>query len=179
MADWGVGSSLRRVCAPTGALVAFAWLFAVSATAAPSPDPPPAPPAAAEDGAGPADGDGRRPAGACRDAGTGCAGSEARREGAGATREAEARREGHAGREAQGCRRRSWCGAPHDRYRVPLAAFVASPSGDSIDRDLLALAGFGLLLVALGGAVVLFAAQAPAGARRAWYCSSFSCGPGG
>ncbi len=48
---------------------------------------------------------------------------------------------------------------PHDRYRVPLAAFVASPSGDSIDRDLLALAGFGLLLVALGGAVVLFAAR--------------------
>ena len=48
---------------------------------------------------------------------------------------------------------------PHDRYRVPLAAFVASPSADSVDRDLLALAGFGLLLVALGGAVVLFAAR--------------------
>jgi hypothetical protein len=48
---------------------------------------------------------------------------------------------------------------PHDRYRVPLAAFVASPAGDSVDRDLLALAGFGLLLVAMGGAVVLFAAR--------------------
>jgi hypothetical protein len=46
---------------------------------------------------------------------------------------------------------------PHDRNAVPLAAFV--PSVDSIDRDLLALAGFGLLLVALGGAVVLFAAR--------------------
>ena len=43
---------------------------------------------------------------------------------------------------------------PHDRYRVPLAALAASPSPsvDSVDRDLLALAGFGLLLVALGGA---------------------------
>jgi hypothetical protein len=46
---------------------------------------------------------------------------------------------------------------PHDRNKVPLAAFV--PSVDSIDRDLLALAGFGLLLVAVGGAVVLFAAR--------------------
>ena len=45
MADWGVGSSLRRVCAPTGALVALCLAFAVSASAAPSPDPPPAPPA--------------------------------------------------------------------------------------------------------------------------------------
>jgi len=44
---------------------------------------------------------------------------------------------------------------PHDRFRVPLAAFVATRTGDSVDRDLLALAGFGLLLVALGGAVVL------------------------
>ena len=48
---------------------------------------------------------------------------------------------------------------PHDRNRVPLAAFVGFSSGDSIDRDLLALAGFGLLLVALGGAVVFFAAR--------------------
>jgi hypothetical protein len=50
---------------------------------------------------------------------------------------------------------------PHDRNRLPLAAFTASPSpsADSVDRDLLALAGFGLLLVALGGAVVLFAAR--------------------
>jgi hypothetical protein len=46
---------------------------------------------------------------------------------------------------------------PHDRHAVPLAAFV--PSVDSIDRHLLALAGFGLLLVALGGGVVLFAAR--------------------
>jgi len=42
---------------------------------------------------------------------------------------------------------------PHDRNRVPLAAFV--PAVDSIDRDLLALGGVGLLLVALAGAVVL------------------------
>lgn len=46
---------------------------------------------------------------------------------------------------------------PHDRYRVPLGALVTSV--DSIDRDLLALAGLGLLLVALGGAVVLLAAR--------------------
>ena len=45
MADWGVGSSLRRLCAPTGALVALGLVLAVSAAAAPSPDPPPAPPA--------------------------------------------------------------------------------------------------------------------------------------
>jgi hypothetical protein len=47
---------------------------------------------------------------------------------------------------------------PHDRYKVPLAAFVL-PAEDPVDRDLLALAGFGLLLVALGGTVVLFAAR--------------------
>jgi hypothetical protein len=46
---------------------------------------------------------------------------------------------------------------PHDRNRVPLAAFV--PSVDSIDRDLLALAGIGLLLVALGGGVVVVFAR--------------------
>ena len=50
---------------------------------------------------------------------------------------------------------------PHDRTRVPLAAFTppSSPAVDSVDRDLLALAGLGLLLVAMGGAVVLFAAR--------------------
>ena len=45
---------------------------------------------------------------------------------------------------------------PHDRSRVPLAAFV----GDELpDRGLLLLAGGALLLVALGGAVVLAAAR--------------------
>ena len=44
---------------------------------------------------------------------------------------------------------------------MPLAAFTpsSSPAADSVDRDLLALAGFGLLLVAMGGAVVLFVAR--------------------
>jgi hypothetical protein len=46
---------------------------------------------------------------------------------------------------------------PHDRHAVPLAAFV--PSVDSIDRDLLALAGFGLLFVAVGGGVVVVFAR--------------------
>ena len=43
MTDWGVGSSLRRVCAPAGALFALGLVFAVSVSAAPSPDPPPLP----------------------------------------------------------------------------------------------------------------------------------------
>ena len=103
MADWGVGSSLRRLCAPTGALVALGLVFAVSATAAPVAGSAARSAGPAEDAAGPADGDRRRPAGAGRDAGTRCPAPDARREGAGATREAEARpREGQAGREAEG-----------------------------------------------------------------------------
>ncbi|MGZ8782713.1 MAG: hypothetical protein ACXWZB_04360 [Gaiellaceae bacterium] len=46
---------------------------------------------------------------------------------------------------------------PHDRGPVPAAALV--PAADALDRGLLAVAGFALLLVALGGAVVLVAAR--------------------
>src|SRR5919112_6306517 len=43
MNDSGVGSSVRRLCAPTGALLALGLVVAASALAAPSPDPPPRP----------------------------------------------------------------------------------------------------------------------------------------
>jgi len=46
---------------------------------------------------------------------------------------------------------------PHDRGPVPLAAFV--PTVDELNRGLAALAGLGLVFVALGGSVVLVAAR--------------------
>jgi hypothetical protein len=46
---------------------------------------------------------------------------------------------------------------PHDRRVVPLANFV--PTVEELNRGLAALAGIGLALVALGGAVVLAAAR--------------------
>ena len=45
---------------------------------------------------------------------------------------------------------------PHDRARVPLAALATA---DELDRGLLAFAGFALLLVALGGAILLGVAR--------------------
>ena len=104
MADRGVGSSLRRLCASTGAS-GRPWSRSrrfgrrsrsLARSAARTAGP-------AEDGAGPADGDRRCPAGAGRDAGTGRPAPDARQEGAGPTREAEARPgEGRPGREAEG-----------------------------------------------------------------------------
>ena len=46
---------------------------------------------------------------------------------------------------------------PHDRRRVPLAAFISSV--DEPNRGLLAFAGIVFAFVALGGAVVFFAAR--------------------
>ncbi len=46
---------------------------------------------------------------------------------------------------------------PHDRSPVPLAAFRAA--ADGLDRGLLAVAGFALLLATLGGGVVLAVAR--------------------
>ena len=46
---------------------------------------------------------------------------------------------------------------PHDRGPVPLAAFVSTV--EELNRGLAAFAGFALLFVALGGAVVLVAAR--------------------
>ncbi|HEX5799494.1 MAG TPA: hypothetical protein VFY02_05265 [Gaiellaceae bacterium] len=46
---------------------------------------------------------------------------------------------------------------PHDRHPVPLARFV--PSAEELNRGLVALAGGGLALVALGGGVLLLAAR--------------------
>ena len=81
--------------------------------------------------------------------------------GSGARGEAEDRREGEAeaeaGRAAGRGEARRGPRAPHDRARVPLAAFV--PAVDELDRGLLAIAGIALLLVALGGAVLLGVAR--------------------
>ena len=46
---------------------------------------------------------------------------------------------------------------PHDRSPVPLATLI--PSVEELDRGMLVLAGAGLAFVALGGAVVLLAAR--------------------
>jgi hypothetical protein len=46
---------------------------------------------------------------------------------------------------------------PHDRGQMPLVAFV--PTVEELNRGLVALAGIGLTLVAVGGAVVLAAAR--------------------
>jgi hypothetical protein len=161
MADWGVGSSLRRVCAPAGALFALGLIFAVSVSAAPSPDPPPLPPAPPKEQpvqptvtvvvrqpapvVTPAPVV-QRPAPVAK-------APVQRAKPKPAPVKVKPIVKPKAAAPAPVVR------VPHDRNRVPLAAFVAAPSSDSIDRDLLALAGFGLLLVALGGAVVLFAAR--------------------
>ena len=161
MADRGVGSSLRRLCASTGALVALGLVLAVSAAAAaPSPDPPPAPPA-------PPKTEPVQPTVTVvvRQAPVVTPAPVVQRPTP--VRKAPVQRakpKPAPAKVAPVVKPKAKAPAPvarppHDRYRVPLAAFVASPSADSVDRDLLALAGFGLLLVAMGGAVVLFAAR--------------------
>ena len=162
MADWGVGSSLRRVCAPTGALVALCLVFAVSATAAPSPDPPPAPPAAPK----------TEPVQptvtvVVRQAPVVTPAPVVQQPKPVAKVPVQRAKPKPAPAKVTRVVKPKPSAAvpvvrpPHDRYQVPLATFSASPSpsANSIDRDLLTLAGFGLLLVALGGAVVLFAAR--------------------
>ena len=163
MADWGVGSSLRRVCAPTGALVALCLVFAVSATAAPSPDPPPAPPAAPKtEPVQPTVTVVVRQAPVVTPAPVVQQPKPVAKVPVQHAKPKPAKVKPVVKPKASAP---VVVRPPHDRNRVPLAAFVASPSVDSVDRDLLALAGFGLLLVALGGAVVLVAASAMALAR--------------
>jgi outer membrane biosynthesis protein TonB len=157
MADWGVGTSLRRLCAPTGALVALCLVFAVSATAAPSPDPPPAPPAAPK----------TEPVQptvtvVVRQAPVVTPAPVVQRPAPVAKAPVQRTKPKPAPAKVRVVKPKASAPVPvvrppHDRSRVPLAAFVSSPSSsaDSVDRDLLALAGFALLLVALGGAVVL------------------------
>jgi hypothetical protein len=155
MADRGVGSSLRRWCAPTGALVALCLVFAVSATAAPSPDPPPAPPA-------PPKTEPVQPTVTVvvREAPVVTPAPVVQRPAPVAKAPVKRAKPKPAPAKVKPVVKPKASAPvvvrpPHDRYRVPLAAFVASPSADPVDRDLLAFAGFGLLLVALGGAVVL------------------------
>ena len=170
MADRGVGSSLRRLCASTGALVALGLVLAVSAAAAaPSPDPPPVPPA-------PPKTEPVQPTVTVvvRQAPVVTPAPVVQRPTP--VRKAPVQRakpKPAPAKVAPVVKPKAKAPAPvarppHDRYRVPLAAFVASPSTDSVDRDLLALAGFGLLLVAMGGAVVLFAARRQLALACAW-----------
>ena len=161
MADRGVGSSLRRLCASTGALVALGLVLAVSAAAAaPSPDPPPAPPAPPKtEPVQPTVTVVVRQAPVVTPAPVVQRPTPVRK-----APTQRAKPKPAPAKVAPVVKPKAKAPAPvarppHDRYRVPLAAFVASPSADSVDRDLLALAGFGLLLVAMGGAVVLFAAR--------------------
>lgn len=160
MADWGVGSSLRRVCAPTGALVLLCLALAASALAAPSPDPPPAPPAPPKTApVQPTVTVVVRQAPVVTPAPVVQAPKPVAKAPAKRTKPKAAPVKVTRVAKPKAAAPVPVVHVPHDRYRVPLAAFVAAPSADSIDRDLLAFAGFGLLLVALGGAVVLFAAR--------------------
>jgi hypothetical protein len=160
MAEWGIGS-LRRWCAPTGVLVALGLVLAVSAPAAtPSPDPPPGA-VAPEPAPAPVQ---PAPAPVVRHAPVVTPAPVVRRSSpAVVTPVQRTKAKPKATAPVKVTRvvkqkapaRRPAARPPHDRNRVPLAAFVPRQSVDSIDRDLLAFAGFGLLLVAMGGAVVL------------------------
>ncbi len=160
MTDWGVGSSLRRVCAPAGALLALGLIFAVSAVAAPSPDPPPAPPA-------PPKTEPVQPTVTVivRQAPVVAPAPVVQRPTPVRTAPTQRAKPKPAPKKVTPVAKSKAKApapvvpVPHDRHRVPLAAFVAPPKVDSVDRDLLALAGFGLLLVALGGTVVLGAGR--------------------
>ena len=164
MTEWGVGSSVRRLCAPTGALLALVLVFAASALAAPAPDPPPLPAPPKAEPVQPTVTVVRqvpvvRPAPVVTHS-TPVAKAPAQRV---KPKPAPARAKVTAKRVAKpkASKPAPVLRPPHDRNRVPLAAFTpsSSPAADSVDRDLLALAGLGLLLVAMGGAVVLFAAR--------------------
>ena len=171
MPELWFGTSLRRLCAPTGALVALCLFLAVPAfaAAAPSPDPPPLPATPEPQPARPA------PSPVVRDtrvvtvvvtqapvvrSSTPSVVVPVHRAKAKPKPKAAPVKVTRVGK-PKASAPAPVVRPPHDRNRLPLAAFTASPSPsvDSVDRDLLALAGFGLLLVALGGAVVLFAAR--------------------
>ena len=166
MAPPFVGSSLRRLCAPTGALALLGLVLAAGAFAAtPSPDPPPqavapeSPPVThAVKPAPAAKPSVVTPARVARVApvarvqptrgpvvtptSTPAARPKLRPKPAAKPKPVPAAAE-----------RRTVRPAPHDRAPVPLAAFVAAE--ESLDRALLAFGGAALLLVALGGAVML------------------------
>lgn len=157
MAEPGVGSSLRRLCASTGAVVALCLVWALPGLSAPSPDPPPlsVTPEPRPQPAAPAPIVRRAPVASPTVVrrSTPDVSAPVRIAKPKAVARARVRRVAKPKAAAPASLRRS----PHDRSVVPPVAFV--PAVDSLDRDLLALAGLGLLLVALGGAVVLFAAR--------------------
>jgi hypothetical protein len=168
MPEQWFGSSVRRLCAPNGAVLALCLVlaFPAFASAAPSPDPPPLAAAPEPQPARPAP----APAPVVRQApvvtvvvtqaplvrsSPPAAVAPVRHVKANPKKTAPLKVKHVVKPKAKAPA--AVARPPHDRNRVPLAAFV--PSVHSIDRDLLALAGFGLLLVALGGAVVLFAVR--------------------
>ena len=174
MTEWGVGSSVGRLCALTGALLALGLVAAAPALAAPSPDPPPLPAPPKAEPVQPTVTVVREvpvvtPAPVVRQS-TPVAKTPAP-VGRHSTPVAKAPVQRVKPRPApakvkpvvkpKAAKPAPIVRPPHDRNRVPLVAFTpsSSPAADSVDRDLLALAGFGLLLVAMGGAVVLFVAR--------------------
>ncbi len=167
MATSFVGSSLRRLSAPTGVLGLLCLVVAATSFAAtPTPDPPPsaiapeAPPAAKAPAvtvqrtpvATPAPAPVvRRPAPVVRSTPT-VTPSVQPKPAAKPKATPRVAKRGAAAPEHVVVQR-----TPHDRRPVPLAAFVVAE--ELFDRGLLAVAGFSLLLVALGGAVLLGVAR--------------------
>ena len=167
MAPPFVGSSLRRVCAPTGALALLGLVLAAGAPAAtPSPDPPPqavAPEAPPVTHAAP-------PAAAVRPAVVTPAAASpriapvvppraTRPQVVQQTPTATPKPKPRPKAKPRPARAQPVTAhpAPHDRRPVPLAAFVSA--GESLDRGLLAIGGAALLLVAFGGGVVFAIAR--------------------
>lgn len=157
MAVWGVGSSLRRMAAPAGAMALLGLVLAAPGFAAtPTPDPPPLgvapdPPAAAKPRP-------VAPVSAARAA-------PARRapfvQVRPAPSPAPAATPKPVAKKAPVVRKVPGSvpapRPPHDRHTVPLATFLVPEGG--LDRGLLAVAGFLLLLATFGGSVVLAVAR--------------------
>lgn len=157
MATSFVGSSLRRSCAPAGALALLCLLLAAPAPAAtPTPDPPPlavgpeAPPAAST------------PAPAAS-APVAPAAPVVRRSAPAVVRTAPAPQPASRPKSRPAAAKRPPAAtpriarAPHDRGPVPLVALAAAEA--AFDRSLLALAGVLLGLVTLGGGLVFQVAR--------------------
>jgi hypothetical protein len=162
-----VRSSLRRSCAPTGALALLCLVFAATSLAAtPAPDPPPVavaperPPVAKTVPApvqrAPVTSRVVRPPAPVvrvRPTAAPTAKPTVRVAKAKVARKAVPKPV-HRSKPASAV---AAARPPHDRARVPLVSFVAPEAG--FDRGLLALGGVGLLLVALGSAVMLVIAR--------------------
>jgi len=161
MAPPFVRLSLRRLCAPTGALALLGLILAAGSLAAtPSPDPPPqavapeAPPATQAAKPTPvARAPVVTPPPAVRHVAPVVRTQPTRAVRVKPKPAATPKAKPKAKAERAPVRQVVSRPAPHDRGPVPLAALVAA--GESLNRGLLALGGAALLLVAFGGAVLL------------------------